>query len=200
MTIGMHLILSGYGTWVSNDLRGSGSEETRKPELDALGPIHQGRKPNHLQPSRQELRGFYREVEPVLNFETLWFRDERERAKIGAAFAEVVAKYKYTVWAAAVCANHAHQLVRLHRDDVVTIWDHFANASRVAVKRYRNITDGHPVWSSRPFRVYLETPPAVRDEIDYIRKNPMKEGLPEQHWDFATPYNDWPLHNKRRSR
>ena len=71
MTIAIHLILSGYGTWLSNDPRGSGSTETRAIELRTLGPVHHGRKPAHLQPSRQELRAFYREAEPLLKYDTL---------------------------------------------------------------------------------------------------------------------------------
>ena len=27
-------------------------------------------------------------------------------------------------------------------------------------------------------------------------KNPMKEGLSEQHWPFVTRYDNWPLHRK----
>ena len=80
----------------------------------------------------------------------------------------MIRKNRYTVWACAVCTKHAHVLVRLHRDDAVEMWDNFANASRIAVTRFRNLESGHPVWASRPYRVYLEEPEAVEAEIDYI--------------------------------
>jgi REP element-mobilizing transposase RayT len=198
MTIAIQLILSGYGTWLPNDLRGSGSDETLKHELELLGPVHHGRKPAHLQPSRHELRAFYREAEPRLEYETLWFRSELERSAIATAFGEVIKLIGYTVWACAVCVNHSHILVRIHRDDAVTMWDNFANASRLAITKLRNLPNGHPVWSSRPYRVYLETPDAVWSEIDYIWKNPMKEGLAEQRWDFVQPYNNWPRHKGKK--
>ena len=35
-----HLVLHGYGHWLSNDPRGSGSESVRKDELKTLGEIH----------------------------------------------------------------------------------------------------------------------------------------------------------------
>jgi hypothetical protein len=64
MTIGHHLILSGYGTWLPNDPRGSGSLTIRKDELNDLGPVHHGRK--RKQPPRSELKSFYREAEGKL--------------------------------------------------------------------------------------------------------------------------------------
>jgi hypothetical protein len=60
-----HLILSGYGHWLSNDPCGSGSEEIRKDELKLLGDIHLGRK--RIQPSKQELREFYRRANKLLD-------------------------------------------------------------------------------------------------------------------------------------
>jgi len=44
IVIGHHLILHGYGHWLPNDPRGSGSEELRQDKLAGLGPIHLGRK------------------------------------------------------------------------------------------------------------------------------------------------------------
>ena len=70
VTIAVHLIFSGYGTWLPNDPRGSGSDEVRKPDLDDPGPIHFGRKSE--QPSRDELRAFHREASDHLDFPTLW--------------------------------------------------------------------------------------------------------------------------------
>lgn len=36
--------------------------------------------------------------------------------------------------------------------------------------------------------------------VDYIRKNPLKEGLPEQNWSFVTPYDGWLPSNRWRSK
>jgi hypothetical protein len=195
VTIAVHLIFSGYGTWLPNDPRGSGSAEVRKPELDDLGEIHFGRKPE--QPSRDELRAFHREAAGHLAFSTFWF-DVEIRSAIGAGFGETVYRKGYTCWACAVCSNHAHLLVRTHRDDAVTMWDAFANDSRAAVIALRQHDPAHPLWSSRPYRVFLQTPDAVRGRVDYVRKNPLKEGLPAQLWPFVLPYDGWPEHRRKR--
>jgi hypothetical protein len=86
----------------------------------------------------------------------------------------------------------------VHRDDAITMRDAFANASRAAILAFRSVEPNHPVWSSRPYKVFLNTPDAVIAEIDYIWKNPMKEGLPEQKWGFVQPYNGWPFHKHLR--
>jgi hypothetical protein len=49
-----HLVLTGYGHWLPNDPRGSGSEEIRKLGLEMLGPIHFGSK--RVQPPRGSRR------------------------------------------------------------------------------------------------------------------------------------------------
>jgi REP element-mobilizing transposase RayT len=194
MVIAHHLVLSGYGTWLSNDPRGSGSDETRNEALRQLGPVLPGRQVR--QPSREALRAFFRDADPLLTFRPLWF-DEPMRDAIGAAFGRVAGERGYTVWACAVCRNHAHLCVRVHRDDAIAMRDAFANASRRAVLALEAVDPRHPIWSSRPYKVFLDTPQAVYDEVGYIWKNPMKEGLPEQRWDFVQPYNGWPFHKSR---
>ena len=180
--IASHLILTGYGHWLSNDPRGSGSIETRNPALEPLGPIHFGRKA--VQPPREDVRAFYCDAAPRLEHPTLWF-DDRTRALIADALAGVVAQHAYTVYAAAICSNHAHLLVRRHRDDWRMIWNHLADASRSRLQEALDLPvlpgagpgAEHPVWAARPYAVFKRTPDTVRDCVQYVRDNPEKEGL-----------------------
>src|SRR3954447_10970966 len=84
-----HLVLSGYAHWLSNDPRGSGSETVRKDELKPLGEMHQGRK--RVQPPKGEVKRFYRDAEPLLEHETIWF-DEACRRVIAGAVGRVAAQ------------------------------------------------------------------------------------------------------------
>jgi hypothetical protein len=79
-----HLVLMGYGHWMPNDPRGSGSEEIRKSGLERLGLIHFGRK--RVQPPRAELKAFHREAKQILQHDVVWF-DEEKRNVIGEAIA-----------------------------------------------------------------------------------------------------------------
>jgi len=118
--IAHHLIWTLYGHWLPNDPRGSGSEKIREEKLAPLGPNHQGRKPPSLQPSREKLRNFQQQASPLLEHKKLWI-DTGKREIIANAFSEVIAEQNYTVWACAILSNHAHMIVRRHRDDALTM-------------------------------------------------------------------------------
>jgi hypothetical protein len=139
--IAHHLIWMGYGQWLANDIRGSGSTEIRKEDLEQLGPIHFGRK--RIQPSREELRAFYRRANPLLDHEPLWINPAKRQA-IADAFEQVIKLFKYTLYAFAICGNHAHGLPRRHRDDAETMWWNFAMAARDELKRRDLVPVDHP--------------------------------------------------------
>lgn len=187
--IAHHLILHGYGHWLPNDPRGSGSQTVKKRNLSALGPVHFGRK--SIQPPRSELREFYQGAAPRLDFEPMWF-DDAKRQAIGEVFSQIVTEKRYTVWACAVLRNHAHLCVRRHRDDAQVIWSTFADASQAALRQLQDIDDNHPIWSNRPYSVFLSTPDDVRRVVTYIGNNPPKEKLPRQKWSFVKLYDKWP--------
>ena len=193
MIIGHHLIWTLYAHWLPNDLRGSGSTEFYDEKFAALGPIYHGRKPRHLQPTRGELKGFHRQAEPLFNFSRFWI-DDAKRQAIGEAFANVVAEKGYTVWACAILKNHAHMVIRRHRDDALAMWNVFADASRLALRDFAEIGVEHPVWSTRPYKVFLRTPDEVCGRIEYVFGNPEKEGLLAQRYDFVQSYDHWPYH------
>lgn len=172
--IAHHLILHGYGHWLPNDPRGSGSEEIRQEKLTDLGAIHFGRK--RVQPSREELRQFKREATPRLEFPLVWF-DAAKRQALGEALGDILRRERYTVWAAAVLSNHLHLCIRRHRDDAETMWRKFAGGCRQKLCLFAEIPADHPIWSERPYKVFLYTPEEVRQRIEYISENPVKEGL-----------------------
>src|SRR5438067_344215 len=152
-----------------------------------------GRQP--IQPSREELKKFYRKANPLLKFEPLWF-DSAKRQALAEVFARVIEDFTYTVYACAICSNHAHLVVRRHRDDAQTIWGAFAGASREWLRKTAGVRPDHPIWADRPYKVSLYTPEDIRDRIDYAIRNSLKEGLPRQDWEFVTVYDGWP-HGKR---
>jgi REP element-mobilizing transposase RayT len=156
--------------------------------------VHHGRKPEEIQPSRGELREFYKQADPLLKFPKLWL-DAARRQALGDALGEVVAEQGYTLWACAVLSNHAHMVIRRHRDDAVTMWHKFADATRLRLREEANLAPVHPVWSSRPYKVFLRTPYEVRTRVAYVERNPEKEGLARQHYQFVQVYNNWPFHN-----
>jgi hypothetical protein len=146
--IAHHLVLTGYGHWLSNDPRGSGSADVRQEKLRDLGEVHSGRRA--VQPGRTVLRQFYQEAEPRLLFPSIWY-EQAHREVIAEAFAQTIAARGYTCWASAICSNHAHLLIRIHHDSGRTMWLALAAASRDAMRSARLVAEQHPVWSARPF-------------------------------------------------
>ena len=192
--IAHHLIFTGYGHWLPNDPRGSGSVDVRKDELRPLGPAHLGRK--REQPPKHELRRFYRDAEPRLEHAVLWF-DTAKRQALGDAFGASVERYGYTCYACAVLRNHAHLLIRVHRDDAAIMWRNLANDTRSRLRGSLDVPDAYPFWADRPYKVFCYTPPDVWSRVRYIEDNPAKDHLPRQTWPFVTPYDNWPHHKQR---
>lgn len=193
--IAHHLIWTLYGHWLPNDPRGSGSHSVEQTKLRPLGPVHHGRKPPRMQPSRGELREFYSRANPLLSFEPCWL-GERHRADLGLAIGAAINSYGYTVWACAILKNHAHLVIRKHRDDALVMWNAIADATRQPLVNSAKLDPAHPVWAERPYKVFLCTPERVRDCIRYVEQNPVKEGLPAQSFPFVKAYDGWPFHRQ----
>jgi hypothetical protein len=198
--IAVHLVLTLYGHWAVNDPRGSGSSDFIDGKFEPLGPIHFGRKPRREQPTRKELKAFHARHEELLNFPPFWI-DDAKRQAIAEAIEDVIKAQGYTCYACAVCGNHVHDVVRTHRHDALTMWEHFAEGicQRLRLRFPGEIPPHHPVISARPYKVFLYTPDEVWDRIKYVEENPLKEKLAPQHWDFVTPYDNFPFHKKAKA-
>lgn len=195
--IAHHLLWTLYGHWLANDPRGSGSEAVRDPKFATLGEVHLGRKPGREQPSREELKTFYRQAAPLLEFPRFWI-DEAKRQALGDAIGKVIVERNYTVWACAILSNHVHMVIRRHRDDALAMWRAVADFSALALRDFSNVGANHPVWAARPYKVFLRTPVEVRGRVDYVECNPQKEGLPRQAFSFVHTYDNWPFHKQLR--
>ena len=82
MVIAYHLIWTGYGWWLPNDPRGSGSHGVRAEVLKELGEVHYCRK--RIQPPGRVVKEFYEAAHPRLRFDLLRF-DEADRQIIAEA-------------------------------------------------------------------------------------------------------------------
>lgn len=65
------------------------------------------------------------------------------------------------------------------------IWHRLALAAQLALRGNGLVPADHPVWSHRPYKVFLYSEQDVIGRIDYVNENPVKEGLPRQHWSFV---------------
>jgi REP element-mobilizing transposase RayT len=190
------LIWTNYGTWLSNDPRGSGSHSVYTPLLAELGEPHYGRK--KLQPARSKVRAFYETAAPLLQYPVIRF-DARQRDVIADSFADTIRERKYTCYACAILPDHVHLVIRKHRDMAEQMIENLQDASRLCLHSSGFIPANHPAWTKGDWKVFLDTPEGVWSRIRYVEGNPLTEGLPKQSWAFVVPYDNWALHKKTRS-
>lgn len=190
MVIAHHIILTGYGHWLPNDPRGSLSTEVHAGRLISLGDLHLGRKKK--QPAREALREFQRAAKQLLEHKVLWF-DAPERQAISEAFGEVIEGQRYTCFACAILSNHAHLVIRKHRDKAETMIAEFKRTSaRHLRSSFKHVPVTHPIWSGDPYKKFISAPRALVQSIQYVVDNPAKSGLPPQNYDFVKPYRgEW---------
>ena len=199
MVIAYHLILTGYGHWLPNDPRGSLSREVRADALRDVAPIHFGRRA--VQPSRPALREFMRQAQPRLAHPILWF-DFAKRQALGEAFAQVINAKRYTCYACAILSNHAHLVIRKHRDRAEEMLGAFIGMSKSRLRAMGDIPEGHPIWSDDWYKKFLFTPAEVTRTVRYVERNPEKSDLAPQLHEFIRPYRfEWfDRHGAGRSR
>lgn len=192
LVIAYHLIWTGYGWWLPNDPRGSGSTTVRKDVLKELGEVHHGRKA--IQPPRFLVREFLKESEPLLDHRRLSF-DEDARGIVAEAFQETIESEKLTCYACAIMPDHIHTLIRKHKLDAEAMIELLKQSSRLRLREAAIVDLDHPVWTAgEGWKVFLDHPSEIRRTIRYIEDNPLLLGLPRQRWPFLQPYDDWPLH------
>jgi REP-associated tyrosine transposase len=188
MVVGHHLVWTVYGWWLPNDPRGSTSHEIRVEPIADLGPLHYGRK--RVQPPSREIRLFHETARDVLRHEVLTFTDD-DIALVGQMLGEVIRKRRYTCYACAVLPEHVHLLMRRHRDKAEMMIEEFQQASRQRLIDAGRRAVTHPVWGGPGWKVFLNTRRDMERIEKYVRENPLKSGLPEQHWDFVRVYDGW---------
>jgi REP element-mobilizing transposase RayT len=188
MIVGHHLLWTAYGWWLPNDPRGSSSQEIRVEPIAELGEHHYGRKA--VQPPSSEIREFYDSARPVLAHALLRFSDE-DVAILAMSFAQTIRRCRYTCYACAIMPDHIHMLIRKHRDQAEQMLAELQNDSRDALIAAERRRGNHPVWGGPGWKVFLNTREDVERTVRYIENNPIKAGLPPQHWDFVQPYDGW---------
>lgn len=191
MVIAYHLIWTGYGWWLPNDLRGSTSRCIVNDVLRALGELHYGRK--LVQPARRELLRFFDKAHNLLDFPALTF-DNHAIEVIAGAFRKVISENKYTCYACAILRDHVHIVIRKHKHQAEEMIANLQRESHVALREAGCVDLEHPVWGGHGWKVYLEHPDDIRRTVRYVRDNPLPFRMPAQEWDFIQPYDGWPVH------
>lgn len=186
MVLAYHPILSCYGFWLPNDPRGSWSDEVRRYELLRFGPAT---KVN----TRRSVAGIEHDyalrkaAKATLKYEPVTFNGRQARAVV-RGFADVCAMNNYEVHACAVMADHVHLVIARHPTHKIEPIARRLKAKGTQQLNKENLGFGRSPWALGEWKVFLDTPRAIRRAIRYVERNPTRAGHKPQTWNFVTPY------------
>ena len=197
MVIATHIILTGYAHWLPNDPRGSMSPKTYTSEIARFAEDHFG--PKSIQPSMPELKKFYRQVQPHLAHQVLWF-GAAHRQRIADAFGACVQREGLTCYACAIMPDHVHLLIRRHRMAAREVSCMLKHAGREALCEDGLAPPDHPVFSADSCHIYKSDTRAMWTCVRYIGHNFEKHRIAKPDYPFVTPYDNWPFHKRGSDR
>lgn len=171
------------------------SDRIFAPDLEKLGEIHFGRK--DAQPSLDELRAFYQEVQKSLHYPVLWWDDHR-RQVLADAFGSVVSSLGLTCYACAILSNHVHLLVRRHRLDAEEMERAFKQAGQRELIAHGHAQDDHPVFSADACHMFKSSVEEIRSCIAYIERNYVKHRIAPVNCPWVSVYDGWPLRDRQQ--
>jgi len=126
-----------------------------------------------------------------LKHDVLWF-EIAERQAIAVGFADVIESRGYTCLACAILSNHAHLVIRRHRERSEDMMKALIEASAASVRNLAGRFQNHPVWSQDKYKRFLDSAEEVCGVIKYVEDNPGKSGLPKQGYSFVKAYRgEW---------
>jgi REP element-mobilizing transposase RayT len=191
IVIAHHLIWTAYGYWLPNDPRGSMSQSIASDVIADLGTLHFGRK--KVQPLARDVRAFRDRARNVLKYPLLHFKIT-DFSTIAEGLGDAIRQQSYTCYACAIMPDHVHILLRKHKHHAEEMLENLQESSRLRLRNAGVRSSDHPIWGGSGWKVFLDTPAAIRRTIGYIEENPISWKLPQQGWPFVTEYDDWPLH------
>ncbi len=117
---------------------------------------------------------------------------------IANGFDDQVAKSGYIIHACSILPCHVHMVVKRHHYRVEQVMRLLRQAGSL-----RLLSDNlHPfakqraangrlfsIWAQDGWKVFLYTLDEIRDRIEYVENNPVREGKRLQHWRFVTPFD-----------
>lgn len=194
--IAYHVIFTTHGFWLPNDPRGSNSSDVRAPNIQPFGPptlvTHTRRSVANVPHDRSKRRAAKRAmVYPEVTF------TGHQALSVGKGFGEQVRKSGYSIHACCILPQHVHLVVARHRyeiEQVVRLLRQSATAHLLADKLHPFADQRQPngrlpsVWGQDFRKVFLFTPDEIRQRIQYVEDNPLKEGKPRQKWSFVVSY------------
>jgi REP element-mobilizing transposase RayT len=191
-----HIVLANYGFWLPNDPRGSRSDYVRSWELFVAGGPSTKFNTRRSVPAAHHDHQHRQRAKTALVRPPVVFTGRQAHA-IGIGFARFVARSSVSVVACAIMPTHTHLVVLrppYRAEQVANLLKGAATAELIrrglhpfADSPYENGRLPTP-WARKQWIRFLNRDADIRRVITYVERNPLKDGLPLQHWSFVVPY------------
>lgn len=194
MLFGFHLILSAYGFWLPNDPRGSWSDFVGAWELFRYGPATKVTTRKSVARASHDV-ALRRAAKSALKYEPVIFTDD-QIFTIANGFATAAREGGYLIHACAILPDHTHLVLGPHERPIGQIAGHLKGKASMALRaaglhpfEKQVEPDGSvpTCWARDYWKVYIYSEDHMHRAVEYVEKNPVKEGRAKQVWDFITP-------------
>jgi REP element-mobilizing transposase RayT len=195
MLRGFHVIFAAYGFWLPNDPRGSWSDWVRRWDLLRFGKATNVATRQSVA-SVEHDRSLRMAAKRALTYPAVQFTGLQARA-VGTGFRSAVEESGYVIYSCSILPEHVHMVLGPQQRRVQRIVGHLKAWATQQLSR-----DGlHPLckfrekdgtvpspWGRNCWKVFLYDERHLRRAIEYVERNPQKEGKPRQQWSFVRPY------------
>jgi hypothetical protein len=193
MVLAYHATWTAYGFWLPNDQRGSWSDFVRSWDLYLTGDptkVTDRRSLAH-QPFDPAQR---RAARSALTYDPVRFSPGQIQI-IAQGIERAVAESGYVLRSLAILFDHVHSVVmRYDGRTIEKIVGHLKTRATQALTaanlnpmvQFAAPGGRYPsVWAQHGWNVFLNDEEEIERAVDYDERNPMKMGLPSQHWGFV---------------
>jgi REP element-mobilizing transposase RayT len=190
--VAYHLIITAYGFWLPNDPRGSWSDFVRSWELFQFGPATKTTERRSLARDAHD-RARRLAAKEALTYQPVHFDGVQARA-IARGIADYCDRTDCRIHACSIMPSHLHAVVGRRAncsiEQTARLLKQAATAQLIcdalhpfAHVRYADRAHPSP-WTRKAWSVYLGDGDVDR-AIDYVERNPIKEGKRAQRWNFV---------------
>ncbi len=119
-----------------------------------------------------------------------------EIALVGNVFTESVSSTGVEFYACAVLANHVHVVAGRHEEGYERILSRLKGRSSQRIRQARGLAvvqdrkDRVPIWTQGYWSRYIDHLSQMECAIEYVRKNPVREGMGVQKWGFISEFSE----------
>jgi REP element-mobilizing transposase RayT len=124
------------------------------------------------------------------------FFDGHQALAVAKGFAMACSTYGHRILACAILPEHVHLVIQEGRKEPGRIVGDFKrkasdallNAKLHPLAHFVDETGAIPMcWARRGWNVFLDEPEDVYRAVEYVERNPEKEGKRRQRWPFVVP-------------